>query len=267
MKDSNDKDIQAIQSLIEDAQVARQVDPLSRPYVIRRDNQIVESVEHLLSHPTRKMANPSFRRSESFIRYVNEQKLPETRIYCQERALIAVFNHHQVDGAAGWGDHRATYTMTESAEWKLWTSKNGQRFIQKDFGQFIEDNLQDVADPPSADLVEMVRQFEATSTVEYKSFDRGTDGNFSVSYVQTTQNKAGQKGQVELPRQITIAIPAFEGGQREPILAKLRFDIGGGRLTLWYELQRIQQVLDRHIAAVVASVATETEIEPFYGTP
>jgi len=264
MNEIKDQDVLAIAQLIENQAQTRTHED-GTPYLVLRLDQKIEDVERLLPFPVRRKGTTSLTRCESFIRFVKEHAEESSRIYVAGRTLVAVLNHSD-KGQADWGDHRAVYAMSESPQWKLWTASNGKKFNQKDFGQLIEDNLEDIVNPPSTHLLEMVRQFEATSSVEYKSFDRGDNGNFSVQFVQTTQSKVGQKGEVELPRSFTLNIPAFEGGSKDAIMAKLRFSIDGGKLVLWYELQRVQQVIDRHIEAVLALVETETEIKPFYGS-
>lgn len=266
MNEIKDHDIKSMADLIENQQLPREPDGGGMPFVLLREDQRVEDVEKLSLFPSRKKGTASFTRSESFNRFVNAYKDEDSRIYASGRSVVAILNHFSAK-SPDWGDFRAAYNFPESAQWALWSGSNGKKFNQKQFGQLIEDNLADIVSPTSADLLDMVRQFEATSSVEYKSFDRGDNGNFSVSFVQTTQSKAGQKGQVELPRSFTLHIPAFDGGEAHPLVAKLRFDISGGQLCLWYELQQVQAAIDRHIESVLADIESSTGIKPFYGTP
>lgn len=237
-----------------------------KPFLILHQDQKVEDIESTLNHPVRKIGNPEFVRSQSFVTYINEHKTDSSRIYAvSNTSFIAVLDHHGKDPA--WGQHRATLNLRLSSEWLLWNGSDKKKFGQREFGTLIEDNLVDVVAPVSAELLEMVRQFEATSTVEFKSAERDDRGNIALSYVQTIVSRAGQKGQVELPKSFTLRIPAFEGEDPMPLVAKLRFDIGGGKLVLWYELQRVQKILQDHTDLMIDSLSEKTEIEPFYGTP
>lgn len=237
-----------------------------KPFLILHQDQKVENIESTLLRPVRKTGNPQFVRTESFTTYANEHKTDSTRIYVTgPQQFIAVLDHHGEN--PDWGQHRATLNLKLSPEWLLWTGSDKKKFGQREFGTLIEDNLYDIVEPASAELLEMVRQFEATSTVEFKSAERDDRGNFSISYVQTIVSRAGQKGQVELPRSFTLRIPAFEDEEPMPLLAKLRFDIGGGKLALWYELQKVQRILQDHTEAVIDSIIDKTQITPFYGTP
>lgn len=236
-----------------------------KPYLILNDGQSVEEMEKILLVPSRKRGNPIFSRADSFTRYVNEHKTDATRIYTIGTTFIAVLDHHGKE--PGWAEHKATFNMKLTNQWLLWTGQDKKRLNQKDFGTLIEDNLRDITAPVSAELLEMVRQFEATSTVEFKSFERGDNGNFGLSYIQTVQSRAGQKGTVELPKGFTLTIPAFEGSDPREIQSKLRFDISSGKLMLWFELQHVQEVLELHTIAAVDEITKETGIEPFYGQP
>lgn len=257
--------VATLAKLLEQTATSRLIEDDGKPYLILDSDQAVKDVEFLLQFPTRKTGNPSFTRSESFCRYVTEHKDDGSRIYLNGTTFIAVLDHHR--DHARWGQHRATYTTKLSPQWQLWTGQDKKKLNQKDFGLLIEDNLKDITAPVSAELLEMVRQFEATSTVEYRSAERGDNGNFSLSYVQTTQSRVGQKGDLELPRGFTLTIPAFEGGVAGDVPAKLRFDIGGGKLVLWYELQHFAEVVESLTKALVDEITKATGITPFYGTP
>lgn len=252
-------------ALLERNASARVTEEGARPYLILNTNQQVKDVEFLLPTPTRKTGNPAFTRSESFCRYVTEHKDDGSRIYLNGTTFIAVLDHHQDN--ARWGQHRATYTTKFSPQWLLWTSQNTKKLNQKDFGLLIEDNLKDITAPVSAELLEMVRHFEATRTVEFQSYKRGENGNFSLSYVQTTQSRVGQKGDMELPLGFTLSIPAFEGGISADLQARLRFDISDGHLVLWYELQHVAEIIESLTKALVDEITKSTGISPFYGTP
>lgn len=254
-----------IQELVERTQRTQYAEDEGKPFVILRHDQKVEDLERLLLFPSRKTGNPTFTRAESFCRYATEHKDDGSRIYLNGTAFIAVLDHHAKDPR--WGQHRATYAAKLSSQWLLWTGQDKKKVNQKDFGLLIEDNLKDITAPVSAELLEMVRQFEATSTVEFRSAERGDNGNFALSYVQTTQSRVGQKGEVELPKGFTLTIPVFEGGASGDVQARLRFDIGGGKLVLWYELQHVAEIIESLTKALVDEITKSTGIAPFYGTP
>jgi len=258
-----DDAIKSVAELVTSAQTATSVGDGGKPFVILNDNQNVQDVEHMLARPTRKTGCPTFVRAQSFMDYVNDHKSEASRIYTTGSTLTAVFDHHWTE--PGWGEHRASYSMRSSLEWQAWTGKDRQKMAQKEFCEFIEDNNADIVG--RTDMVELVRTLQVNSSVDFKSFERGDNGNASLMFIKTTQSKAGERGEVELPPTFQIGIPAFEGGEKKLLTAKLRFDIGDGKLRLWFELQHVQRTLNEHVDAVVATVAKGTGINPFYGTP
>lgn len=263
--DLGDEAIQSIAELVRAAQTAETFGTGGKPCVIISTDQRVECVEHLLARPARKTGNPQFVRCDSFVRYVNEHKNDGSRIYVSgAMCLTAVLDHHA--DQPEWGQHRSTYAIKHSLEWHTWVAKNGVKMTQKDFCEFIEDNAKDIAG--RSDMVELIRTLQVNSSVDYKSFERGDNGNCSLMFVKTSSAKAGEKGEIDIPALFTIQIPAFEGGEaKPPIVAKLRFDMSDAKLKLWYELQHLQQILNLHTDAVVGTLAQATGIAPFYGTP
>lgn len=268
MNDTTKNIVESLTTMLENQQVASVHNEESIPYLVLRQDQRVHDIEKLMPYPARKRGIFCFTRAESFCRYVNEQKIPATRIFATDGKFIAVLDfHEQADDGPSWMEHRAVYTPALSQEWLLWTGNDKKQMSQREFSQFLEDNLDHIDRNTTTDLVEMVRHFEANSSVEFRSSELAENGNYSLSFVQTTQTKAGQKGAVELPRGFTLIIPAYEGGSPLPLQARLRFSINEGKLRLWYELHRAKQVLQQHTEDTVQFIATQTEIPPFYGTP
>lgn len=240
------------------------------PTVILNADQKVQDLTHLLDTPPRKKGHPKFTQAASFCRYVNEHKEESTRIYVPSNLeLVAVINHHQADstGAPGWGDHRATYAMKHSLEWETWTRQNKARMSQKEFAEFVEDNVSDIAD--RTNMVELIRTLQINSNVAFEGWEKDNQGNATLRFQKVVQARAGEKGEMELPPTFQINIPCFMGGRAMPMLAKLRFEVSeqDKKLKLWYELQQVERRLIEHTERVVADVEQATGIPPFYGTP
>jgi uncharacterized protein YfdQ (DUF2303 family) len=260
-----DDTVQSISLLLEGNQTPATAGDGGKPFVIVSQTQRVEPVDRLLARPTRKTATPTFFRCESFTRYVTEHKTDQSRIYVTAATILVAVIDHNGTHEADWAEHRATYQMKHSLEWLAWTGKDKAKMTQKDFCEFIEDNSLNIVG--RTDMVELIRTLQVNSNVDYKSFERGDNGNSALTYIRTVQSKAGERGEVELPPTFQISIPAFEGGVPATIVAKLRFDIGEGKLKLWYELQQLPRILQEHTDAVVAAVEQATAIKPFYGQP
>jgi uncharacterized protein YfdQ (DUF2303 family) len=258
--------VQDIERIVLAAQDPRSV--YGTPVLVLSQGQSVADLTKFLKVPLRKKANPSFNVADSFVRYVNEHKTASSRIYVPSNLLlVAILDHNSPGpGDAGWAEHSASYAMQHSLEWQTWTKQNGTKLNQKDFCEFVEDNAKDFSD--RTNMLELVRTLQVNSNVAFNSWEKGDGGNVALSFTKTVQARAGEKGEVELPTSFQINIPCFQGGVMLPITAKLRFDIAESdkKLKLWYELQKVQQMLIEHTKQVVVAVTKSTGIEPFFGT-
>jgi len=231
----------------------------------------VKSIEHLLPNPIRKTASVDFKRPESFMLYVNAHKIDtHTAIYIHERdenlSVKAVIDDNQVsaNGIAAWGSHLATYTPEVSREWSTWMMANGSPSRQAQFAHFIESNLLDIAQPAGADLLEIVKTLEAKKSVKFKTGVRLDNGDTVFQYEETTDSKAGEKGQFQIPQTITLAIPVFKGGDPYQLEANFRYRIEDGELTMWYELVRPHKIVEHAMETIVKQFIDGIPNVPFY---
>jgi hypothetical protein len=150
--------------------------------------------------------------------------------------------------------HRAHLVLLNTVAWQEWTRANRQAMSQADFAQFIEDHIPDIAVPAGAELLEVARNFEARKGVDFKSVQRVSDGSVQFSYNEDVQGTS-RAGSMKVPNEFILGIAPFEGTPKYQVLARLRYRIeAGGKLMLWFDLLRLQDVLDAAFAAV------ETEI-------
>lgn len=263
-----ENEIQTVAALVGNAEPIRQPS-LAPGVVFAQENWSLHNVEEHLQAPTRKKGCAKFYGVQSFIDYVNEQKSDNSRIYAPTNMqFIAVFNHHaQAPELPGWGDFRAELNLKPTPDWLAWNGSNGKGMTQRQFADFIELNADAITEPVGAEVLDMVRFFQATSTVEFKSAEQEKSGNIHLEYVQTSSTKAGQKGTAELPREITVYLQPYEGGPSAFIVARLSYAIDGGQLRLCYQLVNVAQYLDRLGKDIAATIEKSTKTKLFYGQP
>jgi len=256
-------ELETVRELLEDSQEPSFIGEV--PYVIVEQGHQVISLEQHLANPTRTRGAVTLQREKSFWRYVNEHATEASRIYHHGRSFTCIFDH-SAKAAPGWGQHRAIFTLQPSPEWTFWTHNDKRRYTQEEFAAVIEDNMLDITTPSGGAVLDMVSRLEAKTEVLFKSFIR-TDGCQSLTYEETTVAKAGQRGTMELPKQFILTIPAFVGGEKKEVVAKLSFKITEGKLALWYQLQQATRIVEEVLDRVVSGIATATNIEVFFGTP
>lgn len=167
---------------------------------------------------------------ESFIEAVKaEEHAHESAIFVSHsNSLIeAVINHGATGGEAGgqgwgWGDRRISYRVKQSRQLTEWLAR-AKLTDQIEFAEFLEDHARDVAQPTAADINEIVLELEATIEGVCKSRINMSNGSLALQFSDQVHTS------VELPRQITLMIPLYDGGPATILKANFRLRIVEGR--------------------------------------
>ena len=222
--------------------------------------------------PARKTGHAQFTEARSFGQYVNDHQITgTTTLWGDRRAgrILAVFNGHtnSGDGKAGWGDHRGTLTLQNTAEWVAWNHASGQMLGQEAFAEFLEDHLAEIVEPDGAQLLEVATSLQAHIGATMKSAIRLDSGQVQVAYEETIEATAGKAGKLTIPTRLTLALTPFEGGEPYKVEARFRYRLANGTLKLGVILDRPDDVLRAAFADVVTKVEDDTSVTVFYGTP
>lgn len=242
------------------------------------DTQVIDQRAQLqdalaLDHPRRKNGAFTVTDVPSFAAYLTKHGIPETELWGARDAgyIRAVINAHdgitgeddanadpdgQI-GKAGWGDHTITLALRHSDDWRDWTKNDGQWMTQDVFAEFVEAHLPNFGDPNGAEALELARSFKATQKVEFGT-TRHAGGETTLSYVETTDAKAGKKGDITFPDRITLALQVYDQGKPYPLAARLRYRVRGGELAMGYLLDRPKDTLDQAFTDVAEDVETQT---------
>lgn len=234
------------------------------------DHRVVD-LEEYLERPRRKRRNAAMHTARALAAYVNAHKrADESTLWAdlQRLTIAALLNDHVTGGAAaGWGDHRATFTARLTPEWLAWFHASGKYLGQTEFAEFLEDHAADVVSPSAADLLELAKTFEATNRCEFRGAIRLDSGQRQLTYVETIDASAGTQGQVTIPETIELGLVPFEGADRYRVNARFRYRLADGHLRLGVVLDRPDLVLQNAFSETVDAVANETEIAAYEGTP
>ncbi|HUN01074.1 MAG TPA: DUF2303 family protein [Halothiobacillus sp.] len=175
--------------------------------------------------------------------------------------IIAVLNDHGV--TPGWRDLRATIELRKTPQWVKWQNMDGKMVSQTEFAEFIEDNLQDIAEPEGATMLEIVTYLQATRTTDFKSGVRLSNGNVQFVNVENTEAKVGA-GKIEVPETFKIAVTPFLGLALFAIPVRFRYRISDGKLTMGLKLQRIENLMNQVLDDVIKDISCANLI---YGRP
>lgn len=118
-------------------------------------------------------------------------------------------------------------------------------------------------DPPH-----IAQSIQATTKCDFESGILLANGQRRLSYLETTTARAGGKGDLEIPAQITLGIPVFVGAEAaEQMTARFRYRITNGRLVLRYKLDRPEDAAAEAFAAIVHAVDEHVGVPIMRGTP
>lgn len=231
-------------------------------------HQVVDLERHLEA-PRRQKGTATFITDESLSRYVREQGDADiTALYANPELwkVVAVLNHH-TDEFPAWGDHRAVLQLKSTTAWTRWSGSDGRLGTQTAFAELIEEGIDDVVDPPGAELLELAQSFQAHTKVEFKSQRRLDNGETQLTYSETIDARAGQQGTITIPKEFVLGIAPFEGCEPYKVVARLRYRINNGDLQIGYRLLRPEDIQRAAFDDVVERIEQATEITAFRGTP
>ena len=235
--------------------------------VVPKDYRI-ESLESYLPRPLRIEQNILLHDADSFIAYVNAfRQDDQTRIFFDggDGAFMAVFDYHKFSEEPAWCEHTALFKPRRSVEFEVWMGMNRKQMTQVDFARFLEENMPDVVEPNSAELLQVALTFEAKKSVEFSSGVRLNNGQIQFQYDEVVRGTA-QKGTIEIPEQFILGISIHVNGPAYRIPVRLRWRLQEGKVVFWYEVVRPHRFIDDALKEMRERVAKETEVPILAGT-
>jgi uncharacterized protein YfdQ (DUF2303 family) len=228
----------------------RSIDGHSIAFVPNADGSYeIEDLAEYHERPPRLAQLVKLHTTADLVDYCSHFGQPARSIIFADRdrgCYTAVFDYHDGPIIAARLLHRAQVTLRHTPAWKAWTAKNGKPFEQADFAQFVEDHMTEIGQPSGAALLEMVRTFEAKKEITYSSAQRQGDGQVLFTYNEVVNGPP--VGKVSMPTELKLVLKPFEGSIEYPVTARMRWRIPSGKLTLWYDLLRADDVLDAAFA-------------------
>jgi uncharacterized protein YfdQ (DUF2303 family) len=222
-------------------------------------------------HPARKTGCYHVHDAASFISYVGKHGLAETEVWsdAQGQKIVGVINAHDTssgEDSAGWGDHTVVYQVALTDAWKAWMALDGKLVNQVDFANHIEDRMVDIQIPDAADLLEIAQSFEANTNVKFESATVLSSGQRQFVFREETTARAGQAGNMTIPKEFVLLIQPFEGAAAFELTARLRYRLRDGQLAIGYQLVRPKDILRAAFVSVSDEIAAGVDAPVFLGT-
>jgi uncharacterized protein YfdQ (DUF2303 family) len=260
---------------------------LLAPSGFRRIEVAQKEIDEERGHPARRKGTVMALGVDAFIELVKRWANPGLIVYVSgEPRLVAVVNDHDpnVDGIAGFRDHRIEYAPELSDEWRAWTGANGKSFGQAEFSQFLEDHILDLVDPAAVGA-STTKILDALGVVAATPVAlRGLARDMSVrvkSQVREARNLATGETQVifasehstedgrplTVPGAFVLGVPVFEGGPLFLIVARLRYKVVEGKIFWSFLLCQADKAKDTVLREMRERIAKETGVFVVEGTP
>ncbi len=177
---------------------------------------------------------------------------------------MALLDYHESPAKPNWCDHVVTFAVRRSIEFQTWMGSNRKQMTQVEFARFIEDNLPDIAVPPSAELLQIALTFEAKKSVDFSSGVRLANGQIQFQYDEIVRGSA-QKGSIEVPEQFTLGIPIHINGPAYSIPVRLRWRLQESKVIFFYEIVRPHKFIEDALKEISQRIEKETPISILAG--
>jgi uncharacterized protein YfdQ (DUF2303 family) len=219
--------------------------------------------------PERIIANVSLADADSFCEYCLLYADDRMRVFADPLAqrFLSVLDYHGAgsDRKPEFCDHRASYKMTLSEQWKTWFGKNNVLFTQNDFADFVEDQTRDFLSPDAATMLEVARDLHAHTDVNFDSKIVPRNGQIALKYTETISSGVGT-GNLEVPELFIISIPVFFGQDKIAIQIRLRFRVSQGKLSFQYKINSATDILNNAFNSSVLEVGDKLKTKVLLGT-
>lgn len=236
---------------------------------------VVLDLQQYEERPRRKAGTVKAYDANAFAAYVKKHGFTTTEVWADEEntRVVAVLNAHQgvtgdgLEDYAGWQDHRILLAVRKTPAWDAWIALNGKWLDQARFAEHIEDRAIDIVTPSGAEVLELAQSFQATIGGTFESSKRLSSGETQLVYKEEIAAKAGQRGQLDIPSHLELALVPFQGAPGYKVKARFRYRIKDGHLLLSYALERPEDVLREAFADVVTLISDDITQPVLNGWP
>lgn len=208
----------------------------------------VEDLEKFLPTRARRRGNIQLASLQSFCCHVTEFQTEETQVFFTTKGeLRAIFNYGRPGHPSGWRDDLAVFTPVLANEFSKWKAIDRRLLTQTEAAEFIQDRQIHIMDPVGAEILEIVRTLSATKKVNFVSGVRLDNGDTQFIYEETTESRAGQKGEFKVPSEIQVYLPVFEHCPGVDLRVLLRYQIREGVLKFQFCIAGVEAVEEQAI--------------------
>jgi len=222
--------------------------------------------------PAHRRGQVNMNNAASLVRFVRTHGVPDrTAIFADHTKGVvrAIIDYHATSYEPGHCLFSARLLAVYSEAFSKWDAVCGGGQRQREFAEFIEDNMLDIVDPDGATVLEVARHLSAKRNVAFRSKVDLHSGDNVFTYEEQTSTGA-QKGSLAVPEFVTIRVPVYEGEDPEEIRIRFGFRIGdNGTLVFVPRIIGIQALVAEAFGRLWDRMQTNLEAFPmqYEGTP
>ncbi len=237
--------------------------------------------------PERRKGTATATTLASFIGLVNYHKLQESAIFAvtsyKEPSLLCVVDYHPVPAQVpSFCDHRIQYSFPVSDEFRAWSEQDAVPMAQTDFSAWVEEHIADLTAPTAeeeasnqdlfrtktatpAQMIELSRGLQVNVASVVKSATVLQTGEVGMVFQETHHDGAGEK--LTVPGMFMVAIPIFVAGEVVRIPVRLRYRVGSGKVSWFFQMFRWRALVRERVVADLDIVQQETSVPAYEGSP
>ena len=159
-----------------------------------------------------------------------------------------------LDGQAGWRQHRVILELRHSSEWADWAKIDNQLLEQTVFAEFVEDHISSIAEPDAGRLLDIAQTLKGHVDTQWKQQKLLANGQTAFVWEERVEAKAGQKGDLAIPNELTLALRPFQGSDPVGVDARFRFRPSAEGIRLGVRLVEREHVLENAFAEIVTAI-------------
>lgn len=233
--------MQAVIDAARETVIPHEFDPEKPTYVIVPAGSEIREVDmsKWRDYPSRATGIYKPATVDAFTDYVNGFFSDATTVWVHPSSgkIVAILDDSFAE-APGWRQHQAILELSRTPEWLHWLGKDGTLMSQVEFAEHIEVGLNDITDPPAADVLELAQSFHAKTDSVFRQATRLDTGETQFQYDEEIAATAGRTGQLSIPSSIALGIAPFVGEERYALTARFRYRLQAGKLSLGYKIDR-----------------------------
>jgi uncharacterized protein YfdQ (DUF2303 family) len=179
-------------------------------------------------------------------------------------AVTAVLNPG-TQAEPGWGDLRGQLAVRRHPSWAAWVGIDGKLLTQEDFAVFVQEHASDISNPTALDMLEIAETLSLNVGARVSSAVRLRDGQRHLVFDETIDATAGSDRELDIPAEIELGLPIFEGTDAIHVRARLLYRKAGTGVGFAVQLINRVDVERAAFEQLAADIATQLHVDAIDG--